>query len=146
MKPIMQTITTVPGGDCFRACVASILEMPIVVVPHFCDTSEANWLAGLLRWLKPQGLYPVYVTPWERVQKDLGSPIAGHCILGVRTDPPTSAKHPEWLHAVVGEAVINPDNTVNFTVVHDPNPKRRKIAAFTDVLWIVRNAEPQVTP
>lgn len=36
MKPIFQTVSN-PGetGDCFAACVASVMELPLTDVPHF---------------------------------------------------------------------------------------------------------------
>lgn len=40
MKPIDQTTFGVPGGNCFSACVASLLELSIDDVPYFmgdCD-------------------------------------------------------------------------------------------------------------
>lgn len=43
MTPVMQTIFSVePAGDCFRACVASIFDAPIVEVPHFLRESKKN--------------------------------------------------------------------------------------------------------
>lgn len=35
MKPVFQTTFGSPGGNCFQACVASILEMPIDALPAF---------------------------------------------------------------------------------------------------------------
>ena len=46
MTPVMQTIFSIPGGDCFRACVASIFNIPIEVVPNFLGDAEkpdATW-------------------------------------------------------------------------------------------------------
>lgn len=45
-------------GDCIRACVASILEMPTDQVEHFAE-GEAGLLNVRLReWLKPLGYAP----------------------------------------------------------------------------------------
>ena len=49
MKPVDQTILTAPGGNCFAACVASILELPLADVPNFC--SEERWWNALQIWL-----------------------------------------------------------------------------------------------
>lgn len=41
-------------GDCFRCCVASILELPAECVPHFMEKGEASgptWYSDLNRWL-----------------------------------------------------------------------------------------------
>jgi hypothetical protein len=43
-----------PIGDCERACIASIFELPLDAVPHF--GAEPNWFLVLQRWLRPFGL------------------------------------------------------------------------------------------
>lgn len=54
MNPVYQTIFTGPGqpgfgpgnvGDCLRACLASILEVPLDRVPHFADY-PASYMAA----------------------------------------------------------------------------------------------------
>ncbi len=35
MKPVDQTTFGHPGGNCFSACVASLLEMSVDQVPYF---------------------------------------------------------------------------------------------------------------
>ena len=55
MKPVDQTILHDPEngkhGDCMRACVASVLELPIEEVPHFTDGDREDWIKGYLRFL-----------------------------------------------------------------------------------------------
>jgi hypothetical protein len=62
MIPVMQRNRHDPAngiyGDCHRAAIASLLELPLDDVPHFCDAEselpgadplqvrERNWLAG----------------------------------------------------------------------------------------------------
>lgn len=68
----MQTIFTAPGGNCFSACVASILELPLEQVPHFFaearSTNEvwtqADW-DQVLRFANDQGHYAHWVDPDE---------------------------------------------------------------------------------
>jgi hypothetical protein len=51
---------TRPRGDCFKACVASVLERPLAEVPHFVDLQEDvgyYWLDLTNGWLRNQG-YP----------------------------------------------------------------------------------------
>ncbi len=52
MVPVMQTIGGI-GGNCFQACVASVMELPLEEVPHFFEGSNG----GL--WTQEQ---------WDRVQ------------------------------------------------------------------------------
>ena len=65
MKPVVQTITSVEeGGNCLAACLASLLEMPIAVVPNAAliwrdgddeDVTARGW--ALVRdWLETLGL------------------------------------------------------------------------------------------
>ncbi len=35
MKPVNQTKMTPPEGDCFAACITSILELPLNEVPNY---------------------------------------------------------------------------------------------------------------
>lgn len=69
MKPVNMIVTHDPAngswGDCTRACVASIFELPAEEVPHFCEGSEANrimedgitrvWYKRLIDWLEARG-------------------------------------------------------------------------------------------
>lgn len=50
MIPVAQTIFTAPKGDCFRACVASIFELPIDAVPHFFETSAGDHMWTQEQW------------------------------------------------------------------------------------------------
>lgn len=62
MKPVDMTVLHNPEsnqwGDCFRCCIASILELPASDVPHvMCgDDTTGKWYGLLLDWLQPQGL------------------------------------------------------------------------------------------
>lgn len=69
MKPIRQIVPHKPDkgqiGDCFRACIASLLELPAEEVPHFCDGPEPSkdhaWYRRANAWLKQRGMiYMVY--------------------------------------------------------------------------------------
>jgi hypothetical protein len=54
-------ITAVPHGDCWRACIASIVNRPIATVPNFMHTNGAektadNGIARTRDWLAQFGL------------------------------------------------------------------------------------------
>jgi hypothetical protein len=62
MRPVDQTTFSMPGGNCFSACVASILELPLSEVPYFMGWTKAEgslWFARFVEWLRPRGLYPM---------------------------------------------------------------------------------------
>lgn len=47
-------------GDCFRACIASILEIPIADVPHFVAI-EHDWWGEVQRWLAKWDLFALWI-------------------------------------------------------------------------------------
>lgn len=107
MKPIKQTVLTDRDanppviGNCFQACVASLLELPICEVPHFCDCN--SWPMNFHRWLEARGLTSVQFS-----QQDLDgrSGFWGyHIIAG------PSPRHGR--HGVIG---------YNGEIVFDPHP------------------------
>lgn len=58
MTPTKQTILHDPAngqfGDCFRACIASLLDLPITAVPHVCDAKpdgDTTWYVEISEWL-----------------------------------------------------------------------------------------------
>lgn len=63
MKPVDQTSFYEPGkatGDCMRACVASILELPIEQVPHFAydddgERDESEFWNRYIAFLRSRG-------------------------------------------------------------------------------------------
>jgi hypothetical protein len=56
MKPIHQTTFGQDNGNCFSACIASILEVPLGTVPNFCKDSTGNWRENTNIWLAQFGL------------------------------------------------------------------------------------------
>ncbi len=109
MTPIDQTVFTVPGGNCFSACVASILGIALDDVPYFMgdfeEADKAAWFDRFADWLKPHGLWPVNfgMGTWHPPNDALYILSAG-------------SPRGEWDHSVVafGDKVI----------VHDPHPSR----------------------
>jgi hypothetical protein len=103
-------------GDCFRCCVATLLDMPASEVPHFCGlpAPSINWVPRLQGWLAPLGLLYIEVAdihPCWLVSSRRPLVIAG-------------GKSPrgEFGHSVVGE--VSRDG---FRLIHDPHPSRAGI-------------------
>jgi hypothetical protein len=93
-------------GNCFQACVASIMELSIDEVPHFCD--HPNWPSNFDYWLDAYNLY------WVEFMCPNGGPDGrseywGHHIIS------GPSPRGDFLHAVVG---------VGDTIIHDPHPSR----------------------
>jgi hypothetical protein len=64
MIPITQTIFGKPYGNCFAACIASILEIPLDKVPNVM--SHDDWFARFNWWLNKIGLYLIYFDGWQK--------------------------------------------------------------------------------
>jgi hypothetical protein len=63
MLPVDQTTFGHPGGNCFSACVASLLELPIEEVPYFMgepDEPNERWAERLDAFLETYGLYALH--------------------------------------------------------------------------------------
>jgi len=139
VKPVNQTITTIPGGNCFAACVASLLELPLEDVPNFCAMEpHKEWFQRFVEWLHWRGLGASY-SPYDDVN-GLMTILEGYCIMGVRTENPENTNPDEWHHSVVGLCERTGESAYTFSVVHDPNPAGWKLTGHVDVVWIVRNA------
>jgi hypothetical protein len=119
MKPVFQkhTDSSQPRlGDCLSACVASILELSLEEVPHFCHP-EANWPHNYRDWFGDRGLVAIELK-WPpavndvkmRMSLPLGTYFIAHGI---------SPRGP-WQHAVV--AVIDDSDPQGWSIVHDPHP------------------------
>ena len=63
--PVSQTRTGQESGNCFAACLASILDRPIWDIPEFGGDEE--FLINIQDFLEPLGLYYVQVLPNDPV-------------------------------------------------------------------------------
>jgi len=107
-----------PMGDCLRACVASIFELKVGLVPHFMAIdrlAKFHWTYSLDQWLAPQGLWycewPIEPRVWS-----VFVPMDGIYVVG-------SGRSPRFLearHAVV----MRLDRIHGATIAHDPHPSR----------------------
>lgn len=87
-------------GNCFQACVASVLELPIDDVPHFV-VEPGNWFSNFERWARRRGYWIAMVSGSEAI-----AAFAGYAIVNGLSPRDTQ-------HSVVynGEELA-----------HDPNP------------------------
>lgn len=108
MKPVFQTIVDKVNGDCTRACLASILELPIDAVPNFIRFPK--WFEVLQGFLRSLG-YNCYGTGFPHSHKIKEYSIDGFVIGSVE-----SRTFKDTTHSVV----VNSKGIC----VHDPNPNR----------------------
>lgn len=102
MKPVKQKYNRYPDGDCFSACVASILEVSLKHVPRM-DLKLMMPLTPIYKWLQKQGLYIAYL-PYPKKFKNYH--ISVYRNIGS-----------DGTHAVV---------SYRGNVIHDPASPRRK--------------------
>ena len=55
MIPVHQKIIHKGYGDCMRATIASLLELPLEAVPHFLMFSEGMWMRNMTMFWKANG-------------------------------------------------------------------------------------------
>lgn len=97
-------------GDCYRAALASLLDMPLADVPHFVTYPEAERRGVYREFLRPLGLLPVNIPGPGFMASIAGSGIdCYHLILG-------AAKDDGCPHTCVGR---------NGVIVHDPGPDQK---------------------
>lgn len=89
MKPVDMIVKHDPAngswGDCTRACVASIFELPAEEVPHFAQYGEEEpvdgvlpWITRLRQWLTPRGFGMIFVEVQSKEQHWSGEAMAFH--------------------------------------------------------------------
>ena len=138
MKPIAQTIFTTPDqsihGNCFSACVASLLELPLDAVPTF-ETMGQRWAGVLYEFLFSQGYNfqgtfytKSYFNWWDELTQHSDG-VDGYYI--VEGNSPRA-------YVLRGHAVIYRDGAV----VHDPHASAAGLATVENVLMIERRTAP----
>jgi len=103
-----------PYGDCLRACIASLLELPADAVPHFMDYPDSEGgdrgEQHLREWLASRGIgYLVNFVPLEDLEAVAEHGLYGYHVM-IGSGGPKGAQH-----AVVA---------YRGRVVHDPHPER----------------------
>lgn len=120
MNPVDQTTFGHPGGNCFSACVASLLELSIADVPYFMDEPADEWTKRLDAWLAPRGFYAVHFNVDPKYCDEEKAWPKGFYIL--------NGKSPRGDHAVVAHGR---------ETVHDPNPKRDGLVSIDGMTLLV---------
>lgn len=138
MKEVLQTRFGRPGGNCYQAAMASLMNVSLEEMPDFCNIGDdaRGWFSRVSNWCIERGLAAIYINLKTPPYPTL---IEGLCILGVRLKH--HAADDTMLHAVVGRAKLVGDEW-RYNVVHDPHPEKPEIAEVTDLMFVVKNVEP----
>lgn len=119
MTPVKQEFLHDPAngsfGDCQRAVIASLMDLPISEVPHFYEISKGDsddFFTAIQDFLNPRGYAYLTVSRGGGILfGEVGA--VYHEILG------QSPRDPRVLHCVVG---------MNGHIVHDPHPDNAGLA------------------
>ena len=121
MKPVYQSITKHDPdngqiGDCFRACICSLLELPIEKVPHFVLLPEADWWKRFVVYMEAQGYkvfcgFGAWSEPIEKV----------YFYIATGTSPRG------FLHSVIYS---------QGNLIHDPHPDGGGVTNIIDYTWL----------
>lgn len=123
----MQEIFTAGEGDCFSACIASLLELPLSAVPKFrkLHPPPACMVTPARKWLEVEtglSLVTIQMAREVRTGEDLrliGAAPGTPCMAGG-----VSPNVADTFHCVVGEI---DEQGMNFRMTHDPHPSQKGI-------------------
>lgn len=118
MIPVSQTIVHPTDGNCFQACLASVLEQPLGSIPHFLRLyGQPLMLPKARAWLTENfGLSLLTVNVQGINRTRILRPFTPGSLVLVSGQSHTFE---EATHVVVGRIT----NDVNdYELVHDPNP------------------------
>ena len=115
MIPVDQTTFGEDNGNCYSACIASILELDIKDVPTFCKHSD--WMHKANRFVLDHGFALIMFSPVIDEAKD----IPAYSVVGGKTKR-------GCMHAVV---------YLDGEMVHDPHPDKAGIETEEDITCFV---------
>lgn len=145
MTPVDQTVFDDGKGDCLRACIASILDLPITDLPNF---AESDYVNGAITWLWERCIPSLHLT-WtgneghHDVYMSTGYTRVLCVVMGTSPRGQTEGSERRKGHAVVGHAM-----GWSFSIDHDPHPSRAGLIGNPDsALWIfLGRPESSATP
>ncbi len=123
MIPIDQIIFDPKYGDCMRACVASILEVPIESIPNFMEDGPDRFEKAIRDWTKEQDFLLVDTICEKAVES-----VFPDCYMIAMGKSPNI----DGNHAVV---------YYNGKMVHDPSPYKKGIigAPILYTIFVMKN-------
>lgn len=137
MKPIRQTIFGDKKGNCFAACVASVLELPLGTVPNFC-VAEGDWLIKANAWLVPYGVALMDLD----LPKD-GSMRNFHALSdGIYVFLSGKSPRGEFSHSVVGRYRLYDDGRHQLEYAHDPHPSDAYLDGPPKIITVILALHP----
>ena len=107
-------------GNCFQACLASILEIPLEQAfdcvpfesdldPEATEFEQQHWYVAFNKWLEQFGLGSIYLE-WQP-DTPTGTELTGYHLAAVKSSMRKNGRHCVVIH--------------NGEFVHDPNPNSK---------------------
>ena len=133
MTPVDQSIMHDPEngkiGDCFRACVASLLDLPLEKVPHFMENKNKRWFDDFTKWLSILDMSAVFIDS-ETIRDHIKEVVV---VLGDQAIVIAGGKSPKGVaHSVLWTF------HEGGRMVHDPHPSRKGILEVRDFTFITK--------
>ncbi len=116
MIPVIQTVFGKDKGNCYSACIASLLELEIDAVPCFVRDFRGKWYEEAQRWLGERGLMTLRIVMPKEIKtgEDIRfDPLPDSLCMATGKSP-----RGEFGHCVVGKIYLG----FNFQMTHDPHP------------------------
>lgn len=110
-------------GNCFQACLATILGKNLESVPHFVVLGATHWMACAVAWLDCE--HGLIINTSQ--DTDLGEVLPMHLINGMS---PRGVRHSVVADTLTGE------------MVHDPHPSREGITFINSRFFFHRIKRP----
>lgn len=137
MTPVDQTLIHDYKGDCFRACMASVLDLKIEDVPNFASgtTSTDDFWIEVRAWLDKMNLTMIAITIEKAETLDRMYFEYNHYVILTGVSPRLRPDGSPKYHAVVGRT-----KGYGIEIVHDPHPDRTGLApgGYRFVRFIVK--------
>lgn len=137
MKPVFQELIDEGRGDCFSACLASLLEIPLEAVPKFRRDNPApnDMMKDARKWLNENFDLSIVTIQMEK-ELLTGDDLR---LIGATPGTPVLAggKSPNLegcQHCVVGEI---DEHGLNFVMTHDPNPSGKGLVGKPMHLYLI---------
>lgn len=134
MTPVQQVISEDGCGDCLRAAIASVLDLPVDAVPNFIEDKERHPIhEGARAWLAERGKKIVCVRFRDAAAMVGAYGYGVETVVLIGESHSLSANGDRKRHAVVGVVDAH-----GFRVVHDPDPNGKGLYGGPDqVMWIL---------
>jgi len=121
MKFVFQSKFGNGEGNCFAACIASLLEIDLDSVPDFYLLFQANWFDKFNEWLHPLGFSAIIISH-HAIHQEVGLPSDCYYLMG--------GMSPRGImHSVIG---------LDGKMVHDPHPSGEGLVNVDDYTFFVR--------